>query len=114
MAVPRQNLVQSWNELLADELDAAYFDKILVMILAIVTSLRHLLGWVVSAFRSRAVSVAKTSHARRINHLATSSTPARLRFARFFALEPDAGSRKQRPRTDRYPPIARRKSSGFC
>src|ERR1022692_2909155 len=87
MAVPRQNLVQSWNELLADELDAAYFDKILVMILAIVTSLRHLLGWVVSAFRSRAdltlenlalpqqllVSVAKTSHARRINHLATSS-----------------------------------------
>jgi hypothetical protein len=51
-AVPRQNLVHSWNEGLADELDATYFDKILVMILATVTSLRHLLGWVVSAFRS--------------------------------------------------------------
>src|ERR1035438_6993611 len=31
----------------------ACFDKILTMLLALVTSLRHLLGWVVSAFRSR-------------------------------------------------------------
>jgi hypothetical protein len=35
------------------QLDTAYFDKILAMILATVTSLRHLLGWVVSAFSSR-------------------------------------------------------------
>jgi putative transposase len=34
-------------------LDAACFDKILAMILAIVTLLRHLLGWAVSAFSSR-------------------------------------------------------------
>jgi hypothetical protein len=34
-------------------LDTACFDKIEVMILALVTSLRHLLGWVVSAFSSR-------------------------------------------------------------
>jgi len=33
--------------------DEAGFDKIRAMILAIVTSIRHLLGWVVSAFRSR-------------------------------------------------------------
>jgi len=33
--------------------DAARFDKILAMVLAIITSLRHLLGWAVSAFRSR-------------------------------------------------------------
>jgi hypothetical protein len=45
--------LHSWNEWFADELDAAYFDKILVMILATVTSLRHLLGWAVSVFRSR-------------------------------------------------------------
>jgi hypothetical protein len=35
------------------QLDTACFDKILVMILATVTSLRHLLGWIVSAFSSR-------------------------------------------------------------
>jgi putative transposase len=35
------------------ERDTACFDKILAMILALVTSLRHLLGWVVSAFSSR-------------------------------------------------------------
>src|SRR6202140_660725 len=34
-------------------LDAVCFDKILAMILAIVTLLRHLLGWAVSAFSSR-------------------------------------------------------------
>jgi hypothetical protein len=34
-------------------LDAACFDKILAMILAIVTLLRHLLGWAVSTFSSR-------------------------------------------------------------
>src|SRR3984957_5190474 len=34
-------------------LDTACFVKIEVMILALVTSLRHLLGWVVSAFSSR-------------------------------------------------------------
>src|ERR1039458_1107018 len=36
------------------QLDTVCLDKMLVMIFAIVTSLRHLLGWVVSAFRSRA------------------------------------------------------------
>jgi putative transposase len=51
-AVPRQNLVYPQNECLGDGFDAA-FDKILAMILAIVTSFRHLLGWAVSAFRSR-------------------------------------------------------------
>jgi len=34
-------------------LDAACFDKIPAMILAIVTSFRYLLGWTMSAFRSR-------------------------------------------------------------
>jgi len=34
-------------------LDAACFDKILAMILAIVTSFRHFLGWAVSALRFR-------------------------------------------------------------
>ena len=34
-------------------LDAACFDKILAMILAIVTSFRHLLGWAVSALQFR-------------------------------------------------------------
>ena len=41
-------MVMTWRRL-----DAACFDKILVMILAVITSLRHLLGWVVSAFSSR-------------------------------------------------------------
>ena len=50
---PRQNFVHSQNEWLRDELDGRCFDKILVMISAIVTSLRHFPGWVVSAFRSR-------------------------------------------------------------
>ena len=51
--VPRQNFVHSQNEWLRDDFDGRCFDKILVMISAIVTSLRHFLGWVVSAFRSR-------------------------------------------------------------
>ncbi len=51
--VPRQNLVHSQNEWLGDGLDGASFDKILAMIVAIVTSFRYRLGWAVSSLRSR-------------------------------------------------------------
>jgi hypothetical protein len=50
--VPRQNFVHSHNEWLRDEFDGACFDKILAMISAMIMSLRHLLGWFGSAFRS--------------------------------------------------------------
>src|SRR5712692_8048334 len=51
--VPLQKLLHSQNERLGDELDVRCSDKILAMILTIVMSLRHLLGWLVSAFSSR-------------------------------------------------------------
>ena len=57
VGVPRQNLVHSQNECLGDGLDASVSIKILAMLWAIITSLRNLLGWVVSAFSSREVAL---------------------------------------------------------
>ena len=48
-AAARQNVVHPQNECLAEQLDSNDSDKILAMIV----SLRHLLGWMVSAFSSR-------------------------------------------------------------
>jgi putative transposase len=47
--VPRQSVVHPQNEWLSEKLDSDFSDKILAMMM----SLRHLLGWIVSAFRSR-------------------------------------------------------------
>ena len=51
--VPRQNLRAPAEWMTWRQLDTVCLDKMLDMIFVIVTSLRHLLGWVVSAFRSR-------------------------------------------------------------
>jgi hypothetical protein len=48
-AVIRQNFVHSQNQRFGDKVDAEYSGKILAMI----APLRHLLGWIVSAFGSR-------------------------------------------------------------
>ena len=49
LAVPRQNVVHLQNEGLGAKLDSDFSD----MIPAMIVSLRHFLGWLVSVFRSR-------------------------------------------------------------
>jgi hypothetical protein len=54
-AVIRQNFVHSQNQRFGDKVDAECSGKILAMI----APLRHLLGWIVSAFGSREASSSK-------------------------------------------------------